>query len=150
MNKVYDKLIFAELPVLEISLNDCSLRSSSSGNFHLTTIWKWERFVRNECHGIGSFLTWTPLNLRRVRVVNHWRLIFANLFQVDIFLWAFFNIHPKKGQRILPKESVLYTISHILGKAEMHFKRKFTFANVIFTGKVIIFILFFVRANTFL
>jgi len=54
------------------------------------------------------------------------------------FKWTFSSepfliFTQKKGQRILPKESVLYTISHIFGKAEMHFKRKFTFAYVIFT-----------------
>ena len=45
----------------------------------------------------------------------------------------------------MPKESVLFTISHILSKAEMHFKR--TFSNVIFTGKVIILIRLFLLAN---
>ena len=44
-------------PAFEISINDCFLWSSSSGNFHLTTIWKRERFARNDCHGVGMLLT---------------------------------------------------------------------------------------------
>ena len=58
----------------------------------------------------------------------------SKVIQVEIFIGVIF----------LPKNKArdLFTMSYILGKADIHLKRNFTFSIVMFTGKVVIFTCF--------